>query len=537
MATRRAAVMDVFLLPVSTLGGRWQHLRRSWLGALVSTGLCLLLGAMVGRLSIASPELLVLAVICAGGLLLGQRPALVLALFVVIDESYAGTWYFSQIGPLVTTGHQLYQPVKGIPPSLLIVSLALAMLLYSGRGIASVKLRTHGLDAAGITLVGLILWSAALSLAQEKMDFSPGTMMMIAVNTLTAILPWLMALIAYAIAIRMFREPGGKAAFARVLAGALILKGVLGLAVLMTTQGAIIDGQANIVYYDAALPMVAGMAIIGFLLGSDRGVRRRNLLLFLAATIVVFSFRRAVWSAVAVATVLLPLVRQRTVVIKRVAVAALVIMLTMLVLPSSIRDSTFKRVGSAVSVAQGTGEEESAQHHKNDVERGYRIAQEHVWLGVGMRSPQRPEFAFQDTKALYVHNDFLQIWLLLGLPGLVMFVMLFAALCWRGVRTLTRGGRVSTLDAGCAAFAIVCVVPMMTAPFVSTAARWPVLIGVVAAVLRTNATDASDRAHGGRSRRARPGSSAQIGEQQADRFGEVIGSEIRQVARGHPTGR
>ena len=98
---------------------------------------------------------------------------------------------------------------------------------------------------------------------------------------------------------------------------------------------------------------------------------------------------------------------------------------------------------------------------------------------------------------LYVHNDFLQIWLLLGLPGLVMFVMLFAALCWRGVRTLTRGGPVSALDAACAAFAIVCVVPMMTAPFVSTAARWPVLIGVVAAVLRTNATDASDRARGG----------------------------------------
>lgn len=458
------------------------------------TALGILTGAAVGMFAAKAPSLLMLVVIACIGMALGRRPVLLLGLFLMIDQTYTGTRYYAEIGPLVTTGHQLYEPVKNVPPALLLILLALGIQLYSGRRIPSAKLRTHGLDLFGGVLVALLLWTAMLSLVQEEVDFSAGTMLRIATNTLNATVPWLLALAAYAVAVRLLREPDGRAQLARVVAAALILKGVLGLLVLLTTQGAVIDGQHNVVYYDAALPMVAGMAIIGFLLASQRDVPWRKTILLLAGTIVLFSFRRCVWSAMFLAVALLPLIRMRSIVVQRIATAVAVSLLLVLVLPTTVKRSAFSRVGSAVSVAQGTGNEESAQHHKKDVARGYQIAQEHAFIGIGVRAPQRREFAFQDTKTLYVHNDPLQVWLRLGLPGVVLYVMLLGVLCWRGVATLRRPGVLSVLDAGCATFAVVCLVPVVTAPFISETARWPVLIGIVAAVLRTSATDARDAA-------------------------------------------
>jgi O-antigen ligase len=459
-----------------------------------TTALGLSAGAVVGLIAARAPDLLTLALIAVLGLTLGRRPALLLGLFLVIDQTYAGTRYYAQIGKLVTTGHQFYEPIKGVSPAPLLLLLGLAMQLYTGRGIAAAKLHTHGLDGVGAVLVALVLWTMMLSLAQEQADFSAGSFLRIATNMLAAVLPWLLCLGTYALAIRMLREPGGRRQLARVIAGALILKGALGLVVLLTTHGAVVDNQRYVVYYDAALPMVAGMTIVAFLLASRHAVPWRKVILFLAGTIVVFSFRRSVWSAMAVAVVILPLVRQRTVVLRRVLAVATLSMLVVLVMPASTKQAAFSRVGSAVSVAQGTGDEESAQYHKRDVERGYRIAQENVWKGIGVRAPQRREFAYQQSKTLYVHNDPLQVWLRLGLPGISLYLMLLAVLSWRGIATLRRGGTLSVLDAGCAAFAVVCVFALMSAPFASDTTRWPVLLGVVAAVLRTSATDARDAA-------------------------------------------
>ncbi len=462
--------------------------------SLRATAIGLLAGAGIGLLAARAPALLALGVIAVLGLSLGRKPALLLSLFLVVDQTYAGTRYFDEIGKLVTTGHQLYEPIKGVSPALLLLLLGLAMQLYAGRGIHAAKLHTHGLDGVGIVVVGLLVWTLMLSLAQEQADFSAGSFLRIATNSLAAVLPWLLILVTYALAIRMLREPGGRAELARVIAGALILKGLLGLAVLLTTQGAVVDGQRYVVYYDAALPMVAGMTIVAFLLASRHPVPWRKVILFLAGTIVVFSFRRSVWSAMAVAVVVLPLVRQRTIVVRRILAVATVSALVFLLLPASIKHAAFSRIGSAVSVAQGTGDEESAQHHKKDVERGYRIAQENAWKGVGVRAPQRREFAYQNINRVYVHNDPLQVWLRLGLPGIVLYLMLLAVLCWRGIGTLRRGGALSILDAGCATYAVVCLVAVMPAPFISDTTRWPVFIGVVAAVLRTSATDARDAA-------------------------------------------
>lgn len=455
-----------------------------------STAFGVVAGATVGMFAARAPELLILAVVAAFGLLLGRRPALTLGLFLLIDQTYTGTSYYQDVGAFVTTGHQLYEPVKNFPPALLLLALALGLQLYSGRGVTEKRLHAHGLDGIGLVLVALIFWSVMLSLSQEKLDFSGASMLRIATNALAAALPWLLMLLAYAVAVPMLRQPGGRADFTKVVAGALIVKALLGIASLLTTRGAVIDGQANVVYYDAALPMVAGMAMIGFLLASHRDVPWRKVILFLAGTIVVFSFRRSVWSAMVLAVVLLPMVRMHTVVVRRLATAVLVSLLVFLVLPASTKVAAFSRVGSGVKVALGNGTEESAQHHKRDVERGYEIAQENVWVGVGLRSPQRREFAYQAIDRIYVHNDPLQVWLRLGLPGVLLYLILLAVLLRRGIATLRRRGPLSVLDAGAATFAVVLLLAVAPAPFVSETIRWPIFVGVVAAILRTSSTDA-----------------------------------------------
>lgn len=454
----------------------------------------ILAGLAVGTVSAQKPTLLVLAIVAGCGFLLGQRPALVLGLFLLTDQAYADSFYYQDVGPFVTTGHQLYEPVKNLSPALALLLLTLAAQLYAGRGLAARKLHTHGLDGVGAILLALIFWVAMLSLAQETMDFSLGTMPRIATNVIAAVLPWLLMLLAYAVAVPMLREPGGPARFARVAAGALLLKGVLGLASLATTQGAVIDGQANVVYYDAALPMVAAMAVIGLLLSSQRTVPWRKMLLFLCITIVAFSFRRSVWSAMVVALLVLPLIRARGVVVRRLLAGLAASLLLFAVLPGAAKEAAFGRVGSGLRVALGTGNEESAKHHKRDVERGYEIAQRNIWAGVGVRAPQRREFAYQDIDRIYVHNDPLQVWLRFGLPGITLYALLLLTLLWRGVTALRARGDLSILEAGSAAFAAVIVVPVLSAPFISETLRWPIFLGIVAAVLRVGSTRRRDEA-------------------------------------------
>jgi O-antigen ligase len=451
--------------------------------------LAVALGATVGYLAAQRPGLLVLATAAVVGIVVARRPLLLFGLFLMVDHTYSASPYYQDVGPLVTTGHQLYQPVKHVQPALLLLVLAFGMQVYAGRGAATRTIRAHGLDMFGIVLVALIGWSAMLSLAQEEADFSTQSMITIVMHGLGAVQPWLLVLAAYAVAVPMLREPGRRAALVRLIGGVLIVKGALSLVVLVTTQGANVDGQRFVVHYDAALPMVAGMAIIGFLLAAERGVPWRRLLLVLAAVIVVFSFRRSVWTAMAAAILVLPLIRMNRVVVRRLLVGAAVAVVVLLVLPESVKGAVFGRVGSAVSVAQGTGTEDSARNHKIDLVEGYRLAKQHPWLGLGVRAPQRPEFAFQEIDKLYVHNDPLQVWLLYGFPGIALFVMLLAVLCRRGVATLRRTKRLTLLDAGCAAFAVAVVVAVLPAPFISDTVRWPILLGLVAAVLRTAATD------------------------------------------------
>jgi O-antigen ligase len=456
-------------------------------GAVRTVGGGAVIGGLVGLLAAGAPALLFLGAAGLAGLLLGRRPMLLLAVFLLVEETYVDTPYYIQAGPLLTTGHSLYQEIKGVTPALLLLSLGLVMLSRDDR---QSRGRPGGRtpDGLRVVLLALLAWSATLSLAQERRDFATGSVVDIVSNTLAAVMPWLLMLLAYAVAVHAIRRPGGREALMRMLGGVLLIKGGLGLAVLATTGGTVIDGQRYLVYYDAALPMLAGMAIVGYLAASRADLPYRKLVLAAAAVIVVFSFRRSVWSAMALGIALLPLVRQRAAVVVRLACLAAVMLVGVALLPQSAKQSAFKRVGSAVSDARGTGNEDSAVNHQKDVEVGFRIAKDNPYTGIGVWAAQRREFASHDAGRLYVHNDLLQQWLRFGLPGIVLYLLLLGVLAARAFRVLTRTRDLSVVDAASAALGLLLVVPVMTAPFITDTARWPVVVALAAAALRVNLT-------------------------------------------------
>lgn len=449
-------------------------------------------GGLVGLLAAGAPTLLFLAVAGLTGLLLGRRPTLLLAVFLLVEETYADTPYYNQAGPLLTTGHPLYKEIKGVTPALLLLGLGLVMLRRDDRHDRAARRAAGTPDWLLIVGCALLAWTATLSLAQERQDFAAGSVVDIAGNTLAATMPWLLLLLAYAVAVHTLRRPGGRDALMRMLGIVLLVKGTLALVVLATTGGTVIDGQRYLVYYDAALPMLAGMAVVGYLVASGGNARYRRLVLGAAAVIVVFSFRRSVWAAMAIGVALLPLVRQRAALVFRLGCLAAVMLVGMSLLPKQAKQSAFNRVGSAVSVARGTGTEDSAVNHQKDIEIGYRIARDNPYGGIGVWAAQRREFASKDQGRLYVHNDLLQQWLRFGLPGITLYLLLLAVLAVRAFRVLRRSGDLTVVDAASAALGLLLIVPVMTAPFLTDTARWPVVVALAAAALRANLTTPTD---------------------------------------------
>lgn len=447
-----------------------------------------LVGTVVGLLTGVAPGMLTLITVAVVGVLLGHRPVLLLGVFLVIEEVYPDTLYFYQAGRLLTTGHQLYGRIMGVTPALVLLGLGLVTLLH-GKGVATkTRIHAHGTDGLGLACVAMMLWCAGLSLAQEKRDLSGQALIGITFNTLDAISPWLLILVAYALTLLTLRRGNGRERLAKVTAAALIAKGALALVVLSTSGGTTIDGQRYLVYYDAALPMLAGAVIVGYLAASRVDLPYRKLVFVAAAIIVVLSFRRAVWLAVAIGIVVLPLIRHRGVVVARLLIVLCVLGVSLNLLPEKTRDAAFSRVTSAVEVFRGTGSEDSAQNHENDIERGYDLARKNAYLGVGVRASQPRGFASFDSVVLYVHNDFLQVWLLFGVPGLLLYASILSVLGRRAVRLLRRGD-LGVLDASAAAFGLLVAVPVMTAPFISTTVRWPIMVGLVGAVLRARLTE------------------------------------------------
>ena len=118
---------------------------------------------------------------------------------------------------------------------------------------------------------------------------------------------------------------------------------------------------------------------------------------------------------------------------------------------------------------------DSAANHVQDLVTGWHYASAAPFLGVGVRSPQLPGLAAPGP-SFYVHNEFLYDWLRWGLPAVVLVIALVGAGILAGLRVLR--GDASSSEVAAATILLIQPVTLMTAPFLATTARWPILFGM-----------------------------------------------------------
>lgn len=445
-----------------------------------------LLGLIVGTAAVQEQTLIALVAVCAAAIIFGSRPILLIGLVVLIDENSPGSPYFERSPSVLTAGWQLYERrTAGFSPAfalLVVTGVAIAIRMVVSRHKPHLARAREG-DAAVAILIGLSALAGTMSLLQEDGAITPRTAVHLLDNAIIAALPWLTVLLAYEVCVHELRTPDFPRKLARMLAAALIAKGLLGLGVLVVHGGATVDAQNHVIFYDAALPAVAASCLLGYLL-APASRRARLWCVASSASIVVLSFRRAIWLALVAGFLLLPLARNRTYVLARVVGVMAVGAIIVAVLPAGVRSTAFGRVGAAVSVVETGRGESSAKAHESDVKLGLQAAKEHPIAGLGVRATQLKTLVFQDAPALYVHNDFLQTWLRYGLAGLLGLLLLLAVAGHRAWRVLSGTESLSALSAAAAAFCLTVAVPLMTAPFLTKTWRWPMFLGFALAAVR-----------------------------------------------------
>lgn len=125
---------------------------------------------------------------------------------------------------------------------------------------------------------------------------------------------------------------------------------------------------------------------------------------------------------------------------------------------------------------------ESTSGHIEDLRVGWRYVRANFWTGVGPVSPQLPGLAARGGSRIYVHNELLQDWLQYGLMAPLLVIVFLVAAGLMALRALRdRGSDIIVRSA--AAFCLITPLCLMTAPFLSTTSRWPLLVGIAAGVL------------------------------------------------------
>lgn len=436
-------------------------------GAASSTGLLVLLVAVLLAAVARWPAAALLA-----ALLLCQE-------FMV--GSGGGTGESAPFSAVV--GHQLYYGLGGadskqsVAPLLLLVAVGVvaAGAHLPARSSHSVELGGLGTSVA-IVVVGLVVWTWLMGQAAGGSPIG-------ALNQEAR--PFLLLSGGLVIGALLRARPAEEKITARVVPASLAALSLLAVAALVTGEAGLDLNTEYPVFYDAALPAVAGAVVIAVLFrwGRDRtgwsSTAGHLGLGLVAAAILVLSFRRSIWLATVVALVVgLLIARGRGDAARRLVLGSVCAIPVVFLVPA-LASFVVARVDSAVNAFGST--DVSTAGHVSDIELGWRYVQAHPVLGIGSRHPPLAGLVVQNSDVIYVHNEWLLDWLRFGVVGAVLVTVLFCLLIAGAVRVFRHETGIARLVA--AAFVLVVPVACTNAAFLSTTERWPVLLGLAAGVL------------------------------------------------------
>jgi O-Antigen ligase len=480
----------------------------SWLLAALSMGYI--------AVTIRSPGGIVAAIVLP--LLVLRLPVTAMTLIVIVAEEINPNGHY---GLITTLGNQAYLAHGKVP---IVLPLALtAASAAAARWWPARFSRAGILDAAALlSVAGLILLTIVVGLAHGQSVFS-------AVNQNSR--PFILLGLGIIIGLSLRKLPAERTPLK--VGAAITLAALLLAAAIAIPLGGSADVNVSryFIYYDSALPTIAGAVFLALLVEPGRRWDRWKLvLLVVTPVLVLISFRRSVWLAAAVVFVVvvaLAWARWRTVA-WRFGFASVIVLLAILPAPGFAADLGL-RSGATLPVAAQTPSAKPSSHelpgnpnpagggggggvtqpdsshatgasvtdtkaekaaqqavstagHVEDLRRSWTYIRAHFWTGAGPEAPQLPGLAAASASRVYVHNELLQDWLRYGPLAPLLMTILLAATALLALRTL-RDSDGDAVERSAAIFCLLTPICVMTAPFLSDTSRWPVLFGVAVGIL------------------------------------------------------
>ncbi len=404
----------------------------------------------------------------AVALLVAQPEIVLLAAAVGLEEQTVSGDSLATGPPLLDATQTFYTgALGGLRICTVIALFAVAVVVL--------RQRTGRFDRIGLALsFGLAAWGAVLAAAQGNTPYT----------ALTSATSWLVLGLAIMLGSALAKEPRRLALAGVVLLVVLTGKVLLGALITLTGGAAVDVGSGlTVVYYDSAATAIAVAAVLTALF-AKMGRTSRFVLLAIGLLLAGESLRRSVLLGGVLAAVLAVLAIRRVRIAGRALVVAGTVLAALLVLSPSFADTIGSYVSSGVETVRGDAQETSTQGHLSDLSVGLDLAQTSPLTGVGVRSTQVSGLAAQNSTRLYVHDEWLQSWLLLGLPGLIGVTLIVLLMIVRALRYLrSAAGHLEPLKTGAAFLLLATPLSLIAFPQLSTTFRWPLLVGFALGVL------------------------------------------------------
>lgn len=216
----------------------------------------------------------------------------------------------------------------------------------------------------------------------------------------------------------------------------------------------------------------AGYALFWYVvvqIAATRGSRRWGWTLLLAgiAIDIVVSFNRNMWLGIAIGLILMAivggtLVRSRLLAAVAVAIAgaALIVGFDNSTTNSQLVEPVVQR-GSTIFNPSEVSEENSFKDRRLETELAWGKAKEYLLTGVGVGAPfnvftvdQIAPHSFLRTPRLFIHNQYLYLLLICGIPGLIAFLVFLGTPLTKAFRRLPRDPAIAACGVGLATIMI-----------------------------------------------------------------------------------
>lgn len=263
---------------------------------------------------------------------------------------------------------------------------------------------------------------------------------------------------------------------------AMGLLAVLGIFVVLASRASYVGSARVLVFYDSATGLVAGSIILSAATSRRRLTAREWIVVCSSAVVVTLSFRRGVWlsGGLVLAIYLVFIARSRLRLLLRLVSTMTAILVVLALMIPGFAGTVYGQVLSVFDSNSLDGANRLSNDGRiNDMKAAWEAVQSSPFAGLGP-NPDLSGLVVTDGP-LYIHNEFLQLWVQYGVASVVLLLALLALGTKRSLRPL--GGLSFNVERTAAFLVLMSPVMFMTAAFLSRTQRWPALLGIALGVL------------------------------------------------------